>query len=101
MNARQSADIAGDDPVGREQETRQCHQRPMLGLCSVLGVAPQWIVVTDAVCVMPDVVARRLVAPRLKRVLDRNADPPAQQVQPLFGNFRKQIGITSHGGVLS
>ena len=40
----------------------------VLGLRGVVGIAPQRVVVADAVRVVADVVARRLVAPRLERV---------------------------------
>src|SRR5262249_27852323 len=89
MNAGKTADIAGDDPAGREQEARQPDDAAEPGLCGIVGSAPRGIVAADAMGVVADVVARRLIAPRLRRVFDGLAEPFAQMIQASLGDLWK------------
>ena len=89
VHAGQAADITGDDAAGREEEARQRDDAAVSARRRVFGVAPQRIVVADAVRVVADVVARRLVAPRLRGRADLHADALAQLVQALPGNLGK------------
>ena len=66
--------------------------RPVLGLLGVGRIGPQRVVVADAVRVVTNGVARRLVVPRLHRIGDRDADALAQVVESLFGDFREAAG---------
>ena len=89
MDARQAADITRDDAAGREQERRQGDHVAELRLLRVFRHAPQRIVVADAMGVVADVVARRLVAPRLGGLADLDADALAQRIEPFLGDLRK------------
>src|SRR6202011_4161949 len=64
VHARQSADVAAERAVEREDERRR-RGDASLRLRPVLRVAPQRIVVADAVGPVTDVVARRFVTPWL------------------------------------
>ena len=69
---------------------------PNFVFARVLRHAPQRIVVADAVGVVADVVARRLVAPRLGRRADLDADALAQLVQPfsvILGKLRSMVAV--------
>ena len=61
----------------------------MFSFCSIVWVAPKRIVITNAVRVVTDVVARRFVAPGLSSCADFDADATTQVIQALLGNFRK------------
>ena len=99
VNARQATDIAGNDPAGREQEARQRDDTAPARRCRIVRIAPQRIVVADPVRVMADLIARRLVAPRLQRVLDPHVQPASQRIQPFFGDVREQpVRIFAHAG---
>ena len=91
MHAGEAAAIAGHDAAGGEQEARQRHDGPEPGLVGIGRIGPQRVVVADAVGVVTDGVARRLVVPRLERIGDRNADALAQIVQPLFGDLGEAV----------
>ena len=78
------ADVAGHDAAGGKQEARQRDDAAVIGLGGVVGIAPQRIVVADAVRVVADVVARGLIAPRLGGRADRDADALAQIVKALL-----------------
>jgi hypothetical protein len=67
-----------------------------LRLRRVFRLAPQRIVVADAVGPVADIVARRLVAPRLERVLDRHADQFAQVGETLVSDQRKALLLFRH-----
>jgi hypothetical protein len=86
VDAGHAADVAARDAAAREQERRQRDDVAVGRAASVLGIAPERVVVADAVRVVTDVVARGLVAPRLDRVLDRLADAPAQLVERRVGD---------------
>ena len=78
VHAGEAADIAGDDAAGGEEEARQRDEAAIARLGRIVGVAPQRIVVADAVRVVADVVARGLVAPRFGGGADLLADALAQ-----------------------
>src|SRR4029453_19655481 len=96
VHARQPPDVARDDPARREEKARRRDDAGPARAGGVLGIAPERVVVADAVGVVADVVARRLVAPWLERVGDLDADPPAQAVEPLRGDLGKQRLLTGH-----
>ncbi len=101
VHARQAADVARDDAAGREQEAGQRDDAAVRGLRRVVRIAPQRIVVADAVRVVPDVVAGRLVAPRLLRGADLDADALAQVVQALLGDLREtRARLSARAGAL-
>ncbi|MPM85115.1 hypothetical protein SDC9_132192 [bioreactor metagenome] len=89
MHARQPAHIARDDAAGGEQKARQRHDAAVLRLGSVVRVAPQRIVVANAMRVVANVVARGLMAPRLGRLADLYTDALAQVIQALVGDLGK------------
>ncbi len=90
VHARQPADVARDDPArGKEKARRRDHATPACA-GGVLGIAPERVVVADTVRVVAQVVARGLVAPRLERVRDLDADPAAQVLEALLGDLRKK-----------
>ena len=63
----------------------------MLRLGRVLRIAPQRVVVTDAMRIVANVVARGLVAPWLDRARHRLTNAAAKIVEPfsvIFGNSR-------------
>ena len=55
-------------------------------LCGIGRIAPQRVIVADAMRVMPDIVACRFIAPRLERILDFYADPFAQRIERRLGD---------------
>src|ERR1019366_3340929 len=108
VHAWQPPDITRNDPARREQETGQCDHAAPTRPRTIPGIAPQWVVVADTVRVVTNVVAGRLVAPRLQRVLDADADAPAQIVDALVGDLwelahvlsRSILRLTLPAGVL-
>jgi hypothetical protein len=61
-------------------------------------VAPERVVVADAVGVVADIVAGGLVAPRLERVGDGDADAAAQVVEALLGDLGEELlALGGHG----
>jgi len=64
-------------------------------------IAPEGIVVADAVRVVADVVAGGLVAPGLEGVGDRHPDPAAQVVEALLGDLGEELGGLGRHDVLS
>ena len=90
VHAGQAADIAGNDPAGREQETRQRDDAAPARARRIVRIAPQRIVVADAMRVVADRVARRLVAPGLQRVLDPHVHASSQRIQRFVGDLREQ-----------
>src|SRR5207249_1840848 len=96
VHARQPADVARDDPARGEEKTRRSQHATPAGAGRIVGIAPERVVVADAVGVVADAVACRLVAPGLERVGDLDADPAAQVVQALLGDLRKERPLTGH-----
>src|SRR4030095_921516 len=82
--------VAGDDAARGEEEARGRDDAAPASLRGVGGVAPERIVVADAVGVMADAVARRLVAPRLERVGDLDTDAFAEGLEALGGGIPGQ-----------
>ena len=70
MDARNPAHVSGHDAAGGEQETRQRHDAAETRPRGIRWIAPQRVVVTNAVSVMTDVVACCFVAPWFERILD-------------------------------
>ena len=87
MHARQTADITRDDAAGGEQKARQRDDAAVLRLGRVVRIAPQRVVVADAVRVVANVVARGLMAPGLCGLADLHADALAQIVQTFIGDL--------------
>src|SRR5262249_22811203 len=85
MHSRQPADVAAERAVEREDEGGR-GKRMHLGAGGIAGIAPQRIIVADAVRPMADIVARGVVAPRLERVLNRYADELTQLSETLVGD---------------
>src|SRR4029077_2741533 len=95
------AHVAGDDAARGEEERRQRDDPAVAGARRVGRVAPERVVVADAVRVVADVVAGGLVAPGLEGVGDRHPDPPAQVVEALLGDLGEQLGgLWWHGSLL-
>ena len=97
MHARQAADIAGDDAVRREQKAGRRDDVAPARALRVLRIAPERIVVADAVRVVADPVARGLVAPGLERVGDLDADAAPEVVEALVGDLREHRGRACRG----
>ena len=93
VHAGDAADIAGDDAAGGEEEAGERDEAAMSAPRRIVGVAPQRVVVADAVSVVADVVARGLVAPGFLRGPDPNADARAQLVQRGVGDLREQARL--------
>src|SRR3546814_7490880 len=96
MHAGQAAAVTGNDAAQREQEARQCDDRAVLGLRGVGRVAPQRVVIADAVRVVTDAVARGFVVPRFNRVGDGHADAAAKVGKTFFGDLGKAIRSEEH-----
>src|SRR5206468_10370431 len=92
----EAADVAGDDAARGEEKTRRRDDAAPVRAGRVVGIAPERVVVSDAVGIVADVVARRLVAPRFERIGDLDADSPAQVVEPLLGDLREERCLTGH-----
>jgi hypothetical protein len=86
VDAGEAADVARQDPVEGEHEARRRHDRAVGRAGGVIGVAPQRVVVPDAVSVVTDVVSCCLVAPGLDGVGDGDADEPADAVEGVVGD---------------
>jgi hypothetical protein len=100
VNAGKAAAIARDNAAGGEQEAWQRNDGAVPGLPGIGRIAPQRVVVADAMGVVTDGVTGRLVVPRLHRVGDLDADARAQVVETLLGDLRKAAGgngIGRHG----
>ena len=82
----QATNVAADNTAAGENERRRRDDPPVARFLRVVGVAPQRVVVADPVRVVPNIVARRLVAPRLERVPDPHPDPFAQVVESRWRN---------------
>src|SRR3990167_6973540 len=89
VHTRQATAITGNQPAGGEQETGQRNDRTVLGFGRVFRIAPQRVVVADAVSVVTDRVTGGFVVPRLDCVGDLDANALAQLGQTLFSYFRK------------
>ena len=92
MNARKTAAVAGHDAAGGEQKARQRHDGAVARFLGIGRIGPQRVVVADAVRVVANAVARRLVIPRLDRIGDRHADALAKVVETLFGDLGEAVG---------
>src|SRR5207245_10731216 len=92
----ETADGAGDEAARVEEKARRRDEAAPVRAGRVVGIAPERVVVSDAVGIVADVVARRLMAPRLERVGDLDADSPAQVVEPLLGDLREERRLTGH-----
>ncbi len=98
VHAREPAHVARDDAARREEEARQRDDPAVARARRVGRVAPERVVVADAVGVVADVVAGGLVAPRLERVGDGHADAPAQVLEALRGDLGEELlGLGRHG----
>src|SRR5690625_1808366 len=98
VNAGQAATVAGDDAAGAEQEAGQRDDGAVLGVLGVFGVAPQRVVVADAVSVVTDAVTGRFIVPRLNGIGDLDADALAEVGQAFLGDLGKLVG--RHNSVL-
>ena len=86
VDAGQATDVARQDPAEGEDEAGRGHEAPVGPGGGVGRVAPQRVVVADAVGVVPHIVAGDLVAPRLDGVGDRHPDEPPQVVERVVGD---------------
>src|SRR5690606_11675147 len=100
VHAGQAAHVSGNDAAGGKQKAGQGDDAAIAGVLRVLRVAPQRVVVANAVRIVADVVARGLVAPGFGRGADLYADAGAQLVQAAFGDLGKTacgFGLGQHG----
>src|SRR5262245_41773463 len=86
VDSRETSDVAGKDATEGEDEAGRRNQRPVRTCFGIFGITPQRVVVADAVCVVTDVVPRRLITPRLDGVGDRDTDGPPKQLHTLVGD---------------
>src|SRR5262245_58708739 len=101
VDAGQPADITGHDAAGGKQEARQRDDPAMAGLRGIVGIAPERIVVADAMRIVADIVPRRLVTPGLGGHAYGDADALAQLVEALFGDLRESaLGGVQHATFL-
>ena len=89
VNAGQASHIAAERAIEREDKGGGRHEAAILSLGSIRWIAPQGVVIADAVCPMANVVAGRLITPRLHRVLNRHTDQFPQVSETLFRDERK------------
>src|SRR6516164_11812470 len=82
----ESANIAGEDAVQSEDKAGRSDQGSVRTRSGVLGIAPQRVVVTDSVGVVPDVVPGRLITPGLDAVGDWSTDGTPQPFHRVIGN---------------
>src|SRR5271170_3105468 len=92
----ESANVSAEGAIEREDKRGRGQYPSVLRFLAVGRIAPQGIVVADAVRPVPDAVAGGLVAPRLERVLNRNANQLAQVGEAPFGDYRKSIRGLRH-----
>ena len=95
VHTGQPADIAGDNAAGGEEEARQRDDIAIFGVLRILRIAPERVIVADAMRIMADIVARGLVAPRLDRLLDLDADALAKLGQSLRRYLRNWLWLMS------
>src|SRR4029077_9078980 len=70
VHAGESAHVAADNAATGKEERRQGNDVPIARGPAIRRIAPQRVVVPNAVRIVPNIVARGLVAPRLQGVFD-------------------------------
>src|SRR3989442_13692519 len=84
VNAGQASNVAAERAIEREHKGGGRHEAAILSLGSIRWIAPQGVVIADAVCQMANVVTGHLITPRLHRILNRSDDQFPQCTESLF-----------------
>src|SRR5579883_3391155 len=86
VNSRKAANVSTEGTVKRKNKRRRCKQASIRRASRIIRVAPEWIVITDTVRPMPDIVAGCFVAPGFERVFDWHINQFAQFGETLLSD---------------
>src|SRR5262245_34864028 len=101
MHPWQSPNVPTQDAIERKNEGRQRSYPPILCPGSIHRIAPQWVIIPNAMRIVAHVVACRLVAPRFKRVLNGHPDQLSQGFEGFISNQGKTLLGFCHTSSLS